>query len=338
MQGDTDELIIEITPDVEVPEVVAEKPVVADKPVKAAVETPAIEPIEDLRKQLETMRTGSENDRAARLRAEDDARRATETANRALDEAAKAKTDIVDTELSAVESAIDAAKTEADSAEAEYQAAFEAGDGKRMAQAQRRIATAVSRLGRLDEGKADLEVRRNEEPKPAKRADAPAKSSDPFEAAIASVTPKSQAWLRAHPEYVKDPSLNRKANAAHNMAIADGHAPDTDGYFEYCETFLGLKETPAKPAVEKPATTRTRPMPSAPVSRESASMNGSLTPTQVVLTKGEQLAATDGTLVHNFDDPKGRFKKGDAIGVTEMARRKLALQKQGAYDRSYVDN
>ena len=58
------------------------------------------------------------------------------------------------------------------------------------------------------------------------------------------------------------------------------------------------------------------------------------------LTQGEARAATDGTLVWNYDDtsPQKRFKKGDAIGHQEMARRKQALQKQGAYDKSYTEN
>ena len=56
------------------------------------------------------------------------------------------------------------------------------------------------------------------------------------------------------------------------------------------------------------------------------------------LTKGEAQSATDGTLVYNFDDPSGhkKFKKGDPIGIEEMARRKREMKKQGLYDRNYI--
>ena len=61
--------------------------------------------------------------------------------------------------------------------------------------------------------------------------------------------------------------------------------------------------------------------------------------TEVRLSPGEAKAATDGTLVWNYNDPSGknRFKKGDAIGVQEMVRRKHELTKQGQYNRVYVE-
>ena len=60
----------------------------------------------------------------------------------------------------------------------------------------------------------------------------------------------------------------------------------------------------------------------------------------VRLSKGEAASATDGTLIWNYDDPSGqkRFRKGDPIGVQEMARRKLALQQAGQYDKSFTES
>lgn len=81
-------------------------------------------------------------------------------------------------------------------------------------------------------------------------------------------------------------------------------------------------------------------MAAAPVSRDGGAFtSGKLSPTQVVLSQGEQDAATDGiTHVWNYDDPKGKFKRGDAIGIREMARRKFEMQRQGLYDKSYSEN
>ena len=57
------------------------------------------------------------------------------------------------------------------------------------------------------------------------------------------------------------------------------------------------------------------------------------------LSAGEARAATDGTIVWNYDDPSGqkRFKKGDPIGVEEFARRKQAMKAQGLYDRVFLE-
>ncbi len=74
-------------------------------------------------------------------------------------------------------------------------------------------------------------------------------------------------------------------------------------------------------------------MPAAPVSRETSPSGGQMTSTKVTLTPGEVANATDGTIVHNWNDPGGKFKKGDPIGIQEMARRKAKMTADGVYDR-----
>jgi hypothetical protein len=46
--------------------------------------------------------------------------------------------------------------------------------------------------------------------------------------------------LRANPDYVTDPRKNAKLNAAHHDAVAEGHAPSSDGYLAHIERFVGL--------------------------------------------------------------------------------------------------
>ena len=62
-------------------------------------------------------------------------------------------------------------------------------------------------------------------------------------------------------------------------------------------------------------------------------MNGGGTPETVRLSKKQADAATDGTHVWNYADPTGqnRWKKGDPIGIQEMARRVKAQTDQGLY-------
>ena len=74
-------------------------------------------------------------------------------------------------------------------------------------------------------------------------------------------------------------------------------------------------------------------MTAAPVSRENGSGNGRNADgrTSIELTGGEVDRATDGSIVWNYNDPNGRFKKDDPIGVNEMARRKMLMTKEGRY-------
>ncbi len=189
---------------------------------------------------------------------------------------------------------------------------------------------------RLEEGKADLEARKVEPPKEPQRTQEP--PADPFEAAIAQSAPKAQEWLRAHPEYVTNQKLSLKAAAAHNDALAEGLTANSDEYFDHCERFLGLKKDEGNGAAKPAPQPRTRTMPAAPVSREGASMNGELTPSQVKLSPGEQRAAVDGSVTWSYSDPKTGAIKGEPVGLKEYARRKMIMQKEGHYDRSFTDN
>jgi hypothetical protein len=129
--------------------------------------------------------------------------------------------------------------------------------------------------------------------------------------------------------------------AAHFDAESEGFALDSPKYFDHVERFLGMKkaaEPEPKPNGGAEATSQRRPTaPVAPVTPSGGGMSGDSN--TVRLTKAEAEAAQDGTVQWNYDDPtgKGRFKKGDPIGLTEYARRKLTMTKQGRYHNGSVD-
>lgn len=330
-------------------EVDAPAPVVVEQPAgtkvevkpEAAVKSPAqqSDPVADLKEQLKTLEAAktAEADRAKR--AEADATTARAEAVRQAGEAAKANASLTDSNISAVDNAIAAAAAEAEGFGRDQEAALAAGNFKLATELGRKASRAEARIERLEEGKADLAARKAEQPKTNGGA-APAKT-DPFEQAIAGSAPRAQQWLREHRQYVTDPELSAQANLAHTRALKAGLAVDSDAYFDFCEKDLGLKQAPA-PAANgdsrpKQEQQRTRAMPSAPVSRDGAPSGGSLTPTQVTLTPGEQARAQDGSIVWNYNDPKIGAVKGAAIGIKEYARRKLALTQAGAYDRSFTE-
>ncbi len=300
------------------------EPVVEGKSETKTVEV--IEPVEDLKQQLAELTRKSQATEADAAQARRDADTARAEAAKRGEEVAKVRTELTESNLSAVDSAIQAAQAEAEGFGRDQQKALEAGEWATATDLGRKAARAEARAVRLEEGKADLEARKAETPKVERETEA--KPADAFEQAISNSTPRAQKWLRDHPTFVTDPALNRKANIAHLEALDAGHVLDSDAYFDFCEQKLGLKETPK---ANSKTETRTRALPSAPVSRDSSPSGGQLSATQVTLTPGEQARATDGTITWNYTDAKMGAVKGQPVGLKEYARRKAAMTKEGRY-------
>lgn len=279
--------------------------------------------IGSLKKQLETA-----NQRASSLQTT--ASQAEARARQAEQQASVATQRAVESTKSTIESGIAAAKAEADAAEQAYQAAFEAGNARDMAKAQRQMARAEADLVLLEQTREDIKSA----PEPRQEAhSAPQQSGDVVADWINAQAPAARDWLHAHKEYAYDPKKNTKLQAAHFDAVASDISPNSPSYFEHIERFLGLTKAPEQ---QTQRTERRPTAPTAPVTQTGGGMNGGQR--EVTLTAGEARAATDGTLIWNYDDPSGknRFKKGDPIGVQEMARRKMALSKDGKYDNINV--
>jgi hypothetical protein len=267
------------------------------------------------------------------------ASQATQRAAQAEREAIQARTEASQSQKTTVDSGISAAKAEADAAEESYKAAFEAGNAGDMAKAQRRMSRAEADLALLEQAKGDLadppqrQTQRTEAPQPA----------DPIEQFINSRTAPTQTWLRKNIDYLRDPKKNAKMQAAHYDAESEGLALDSPQYFDHIERFLGMKK-PAETQRQQngngadTTTSQRRPTaPTAPVTASGGGMSGE--GSTVRLTKGEAQAATDGTHVWNVPDKTGknRWQVGDPIGIQEMARRKLALSRDGRYNNANID-
>jgi len=326
---DNDEVIVSLPADTSAVQVVKVEP-------KKAVETPDDDPVADLKNQFAQM--------TQRVSvAESTAQQATQRAEEATGRLQHMEGQVVSSQLDTVMSGIAAAEAELTSAEQTLAAAIEAGDAMAQARANRVIATAASRLERLAEAKEDLQdaVKRRPAPgeKPHQQAPQRQQSADPVDAFTKGMSPKSAAWIRAHPECVTDQKKNARMLAAHNLAIADDVLVDSEEYFRRIEE--GVGKAPVKKTDPEPKVIDGRRPSSAAASgtgtgRDRLSGGG----VEVRLTKGEARSATDGTLVWNYDDPTGqkRWNKGEPIGLAEMARRKHEGIKNGLYDKSYSEN
>jgi hypothetical protein len=73
---------------------------------------------------------------------------------------------------------------------------------------------------------------------------------DPVEAMASQLSPRSAAWVRAHPDYASNERLKNKMINAHNIALDDGFAGDTDDYFARVEEILRINQRAPTRAVQ----------------------------------------------------------------------------------------
>jgi hypothetical protein len=217
-------------------------------------EKPILKPEDGLAKLQKQL----DDEKAARIEAERRAQEASEAEVRA-------KTEVQGSQLDLIKNAITQITQSADILEQRYADLLGAQDFAGAAKVQREMATNAAKLVQLEAAKTNME----KAPKPAATV-----AQDRVEQLAQQLTPRSAAWVRAHPEFARDDKKYQKMIAAHNIAIADGLSADTDEYFNSIEETLRIK-----PAVEvaktdeslsdaaKPKSERSAPPASAPVTR-----------------------------------------------------------------------
>lgn len=256
---------------------------------------------------IEALRHQLEMERQARAEAERRAREAESNAS-------KASMEVQDSNLQLISSAIDSVNRANFMLKRDYAAAMASGNYEQAADIQAQMSMNGAKLLQLENGKAALE-QRIASPQPKQ----PETPLDPVEAVASQLSPRSAAWVRAHPECVRDQKLYLKMVGAHNIAIADGYTADTDEYFAEIERQMGMRRQPtsvSREETEEPTSMAAKPMarkpqpPAAPSSR--AASNGSGGRNTVTLNAAEREMAS-------------------IMGMTpeEYAKNKVALKKEG---------
>ncbi len=237
------------------------------------------EGIAALKKQLAEEKERRINEERRRQAAESDAREARTSEAQARTETAENRAHLVTTAISSVTQALEVGQSQ-------YADALAAGDHVRAAAVNREMVVNAAKLATLEQRKVEIE----QAPKVQVR-----QATDPVEKLASQLSPRSAAWVRAHPDYALDAKLNRKMLAAHEIAVASDHAVDTDGYFASIESTLGLHnvtvDVPEDEAAPEAVTPRRGAPASAPVSRSG---NGTSHPRRsggYTLTPAQQDAA-----------------------------------------------
>jgi hypothetical protein len=287
----------------------AKKAPKAPKETKEKVVT-ADEGIDDLKQQVERAKA----DAAERLQAKD------RQIQEAFKRAQEAEREVVTVKKDAVGSVIDSLTKDQETAERDYVAAMEAGDFKAAAKAQTRISNAAAEIVAAKRGQMELEEQAK---KPLQQP--VAQINDPVDQLASTLSPKSAAWIRNHPEFARDPRKTRQMVRAHEDAIDEGHSPDSDVYFNFVETRLGIGRQ--EPKAETGGRDVSRAPISAPVGRDLTQAPDSQRPGVVKLTASQVRAARE-TLQPLYPD------KTDAELLQIYASNMQALVKEGKIGRA----
>lgn len=243
----------------------------------------------------------------------------------AVDRANAAERQVVTTQKDAVGTVIESLSKDKETARRDYQAAMEAGDYAKAADANDRMSMANARIVEAEKGKLALEEAIKAPP--ARQAQV---HSDPVEAFTARMSPASAAWIRAHPEYVTDAAKNDAMIESHNWALRQNHQADTAGYFAAIEKRLGLTEplqhTPQTEVVNTENLGRAPAPASAPANRDIGHSPRRGPPPSVKLTAEEVKAARAMNL-----DPK----KTDQEVLRAYAENLVALVAEGKISRQF---
>lgn len=282
-----------------------------DDALRAAIE--AQQRAEKIQQQLQR-----ERDEAIRRAAERDAELA-----RAQDDRATAEYASVLTGIAAEESVIERA-------EAEYAAAMQAADYALAAKAQREMATAASRLDRLQLDKKAIDQQKEatrSQPAPERRT-APQGVQEQIDAM--PVPAEAKVWLRQHPDLVTDPSKNEQLGVLHGyITKVRNIVPFSKEYFDELDTNLGFRKEPvistqpAAPAAVQPPQRRSMPV-TAPVTRDVPTSTGQRqsSATSMTLTAEERFIARNA-----FTDPTGKMTNAEKEKLYAINKAKLARER-----------
>ena len=276
---------IEIKVD-ELPEVEIKVDAAGDAKGAAPGRVPAELGVDDLKRQVDEARLQAERERNARAEAERRAQQNEQQVRRYAGE-------VQDSQYHIIANAIDATQKESAAIKRDYAEALERGDYAVAADLQERLSDARHRLGTLQQGRDALEMQRQAPPRTEGRVEQPRQPAAPptpeqqFEGYVRQFTQRTQEFMRRHPQVVTDRTMNFRATAAHNDAMAENLQPDTDAYFDFVERRLGLRQDSRQNGRQD--NQRRAPV-AAPVSRDAPSMSTgrSADPMSVRLTAAEQ--------------------------------------------------
>ena len=221
-------------------------------------------------------------------RAKAESQRRMQEADRQIAEARQqalaAQNEVATVRTSAVATVLDSLAKDKETARRDYKAAMEAGDFDKAADATDRISEANARIEEAKRGKLELEnrARNPDQGRVVERHD------DVLDQMVKSVgeNTRSGRWLRANPDYARDPVKTDAMTRAHFAALGEGIAVESDDYFRFVERKLGIGQREQEREVSRAPT-------AAPVGRDVVQSPGAQRPGTIRLTADQAKSAIE---------------------------------------------
>lgn len=259
---------------------------------------PAAEDTAALRKRLQEMEAAEGMAREAERAAREQLAQIQRQQNQGQWQAQK---QIFDAQYDAIVNSMGAAQSELASAKNDLRSAGGEGNWEQIGEIQERIGRASADLRELERRKEWMDNQLEQWKRAQQQPRQPQQQQPPtVESIIANsgLPDRAKTWLRAHPDYISDPSKNQELQGLHRVAARQAGGEFTDAYFDRMEVLLGFKQesqsSPAAPQ-SQPQTQRQSVQVSAPPTRETPSMSTGRAPqpTKVTLNAEErEVAAT----------------------------------------------
>jgi len=139
----------------------------------------------------------------------------------------------------------------------EYATALREGEYEKATDLQYEMTVVAQDLSALRREQTSIETKRQQQlqpkPEPARNTEWQPLNNAQAESHMANSTPQTAAWLRRHPEYYTDRGFQAQVSAAHSLAVAKGHKPDTSDYFRFVEDSVGVSPKETAPTSRQPA-------------------------------------------------------------------------------------
>jgi len=236
----------------------------------------------DVKKALKRLNRKLEQEKQAREEAERRAKDMEQQANLAVNKASES-------DMHLVASAIERLSMDQEMLKAQLRDSMAIGDFDRAADIQAAMVSNTTNLKQLERGYEEMKNVPRQPIQPVQR------NTVTVDDLIEKVTPRSAEWLRKNKDALPDERSIRIMGRAHEDAIDMGIIPESDEYFGFVESRLGVgkqkssdyQDLDAMSDAAKPMKNRQSP-PSAPVSRTPAD---SSRPGTIRLTAAEVEAA-----------------------------------------------
>jgi hypothetical protein len=263
MSGENEQVAFDVNDDVKV-ENEPEIQVVSDDEPEIEASTASQKPVTDPAAAIQELNRKLQEERQARSQAEQYAREAAFRASQAANE-------VDDTHQHLVANAIDSVRQNQESLKANLRESMSIGDYDRAAELQETMSMNSAKLIQLEQGLQDMKNRPRVEPV---RPVAPPQNRGPdVDALIQQVTPLSAQWLQNNRDHLREPKTFRVMARAHEDAVDHGIIPESNEYFRFVESRLGISDGGQEVSMSSAASPvqRRQSPPAAPVSRQASS-------------------------------------------------------------------